>query len=157
MFDARVDVGQFIMQMNPNHRKFKKTPKNPTIWIMLGEKDSQNLNYDCCVSLVWIISFPFFRLFKMWLFKKSLIKCILSLICISSSCWCLIGGAAGMALLRLHSFPDPINPMNFYPSIGGLCPGLHTGNNNSYGYSRHPPPPHHHHHHHLLLHPARST
>lgn len=46
-----------------------------------------------------------------------------------------------MALLRLHSFPDPINPMNFYPSIGGLCPGLHTGNNNSYGYSRHPPPP----------------
>lgn len=52
MFDARVDVGQFIMQMNPNHPKFKKNKKNPTIWIMLGEKDSQNLSYDCCVSLV---------------------------------------------------------------------------------------------------------
>lgn len=51
MFDARVDVGQFIMQMNPNHPKLKKK-KKPTIWIMLGEKDSQNLNYDCCVSLV---------------------------------------------------------------------------------------------------------
>lgn len=36
MFDARVDVGQFIMQMNPNHPKFKKknNKKNPTIWIM---------------------------------------------------------------------------------------------------------------------------
>lgn len=55
MFDTRVNVGQFIMQMNPNHPKLKKKKtktKNPTIWIMLGEKDSQNLNYDCCVSLV---------------------------------------------------------------------------------------------------------
>lgn len=55
----------------------------------------------------------------MWLFEKCLIKCILSLICISSSCSCLFGGAAGMALLRLHSSPDPINPMNFY--LSGVC------------------------------------
>lgn len=58
------------------------------------------------------------------------------LICIGSSCWCLSGGL-------LWGVCCVCTPRSSHQSsefiYQGLCPGLHTGNNNSYGCSRHTP------------------
>lgn len=60
------------------------------------------------------------------------------LIWINSSCWCLSGGLLwGLCCVcTLRSFYQSSEFIS-----QGLCPGLHTGNNNSYGCSRHTPTP----------------